>query len=68
MTDKEVSTMLYKLSRHISIITKVENTRDWPIWFFWDRFQYIGHSWTDTDISKIFKSCFLFHYQKYDVF
>jgi len=22
----------------------------------------------DTDISKIFKSCFLPHYQKYDVF
>jgi len=22
----------------------------------------------DTDISKIFKSCFLLHYQKYDVF
>jgi len=22
----------------------------------------------DTDISKIFKSCFLLHYQRYDVF
>jgi len=22
----------------------------------------------DTDISKIFKSCFLLHYQKYNVF
>jgi len=22
----------------------------------------------DTDISKLFKSCFLLHYQKYDVF
>jgi len=25
-------------------------------------------SWTNTDISKIFQSCFLLHYQKYDVF
>jgi len=36
------------------------------------RYQYIGHSWADisadTNISKIFKSCFLLHYQKYDVF
>jgi len=31
-----------------------------------------GHSWADisadTDIFKVFKSCFLLHYQKYDVF
>jgi len=31
-----------------------------------------GHSWADisadTSISKIFKSCFLLYYQKYDVF
>ena len=42
--------------------------RDWPMWIFWGRCRYIGHSWTDTDISKIFKSCFLLHYQKYNVF
>jgi len=46
--------------------------RDQPIWLFWGRYRYIGHSWADlsanTDISKIFKYCFLLRYQKYDVF
>jgi len=27
-----------------------------------------GFCEADTDISKIFKSCFLLHYQRYDVF
>jgi len=40
--------------------------------FFLGQYRYIGNSWADTsantDISKIFKSCFLLHYQKYDVF
>jgi len=39
---------------------------------FWGQYQQISHSWTDrlpiTDISKIFKSCILLHYQKYNVF
>jgi len=42
--------------------------RDRPIWLCLGRYRYIDHSWADTDISKIFKSCFLVHYQKYDVF
>jgi len=45
-----------------------EVTRDQPIWLFLGRYQYIGHSWADTDISKNFKYCFLLHYQKYGVF
>jgi len=44
-------------------------SRDRPIWLFWGRYRYIGLRWADiaadTDISKIFKSCFLLHYQKY---
>ena len=44
------------------------NSRDRPIWLFLGRYRYIGHSWADTDVSKIFKSCFLLHYRRYDVF
>jgi len=36
-------------------------SRDQPIWLFWGWCRYIGHSWTNTDISKIFKPilCFI---------
>ena len=44
------------------------NSRDRPIWIFLGRYQFIGHPWADTNISKIFKSYFLLHYQRYDVF
>jgi len=42
--------------------------RDRPIWIFWGRYRYISHSWADSRFLKNFKSCFLLHYQKYDVF
>jgi len=45
-----------------------QNVKDPRIWLFWGRYRYIGHSWADTDISKIFKSFFLLHYQRCDVF
>jgi len=43
-------------------------TRDRPIWLFWGGDTDISaiHG-PITGISKIFKSCFLFHYQKYKV-
>jgi len=44
----------------------VLTTKDRPIWICWGRHRYIGHLW--TDISKIFKSSFLLHYQKYSAF
>jgi len=35
------------------------------LWLEIDRYGFFE---ADTDISKIFKSCFLLHYQRYDVF
>jgi len=62
--------ILNSCARLLALLTKFDWIfgSDRPIWLFWGRYQYIGHSWADTDISKIFKSCFLLHYQKYDVF
>jgi len=62
----------YSNDEKARILARSKKIRDRPIWLFWGRYRYISHSWADasadTDISKIFKSCFLLHYQKYNVF
>jgi len=46
---------LHHVSPVIPTLALVQATRYRPIWLFWGRCRYIGHSWTDSP-SRYFQN------------